>query len=144
MIILKDSAQDLDRNEDLCADLDICDDEGEINNTHGYCTGEIVPHREYPPGGCPVGYHSYDNDESGFCYANDLGCRPNGASCGEIEDVCQSYPGLKEQGFLEYLTMRIHRIVNVVFLTTALNHMLKRCMLLMVQEYNERVRALYN
>lgn len=23
-------------NEDLCADLDICDDEGEINSTHGY------------------------------------------------------------------------------------------------------------
>lgn len=90
-------------NEDLCADLDICDDEGEINSTHGYCTGEIVPHREYPPGGCPVGYHSYDDDESGFCYTNDLGCqyegmimRPSGASCGEIEDVCQNYPGLKE------------------------------------------------
>lgn len=42
-------------NEDLCADLDICDDEGEINNTHGYCTGEIVPHREYPPWWMPCG-----------------------------------------------------------------------------------------
>lgn len=90
-------------NEDLCADLDICDDEGEINSTHGYCTGEIVSHLAYPPGGCPVGYHSYTDDESGFCYRNDLGCqyegmifRPDRATCGYIDDVCQQYPGLDE------------------------------------------------
>jgi hypothetical protein len=91
------SAKKLTSNEDLCADLDICDEEGEINNTHGFCTGEIIPHLPYPPGGCHEGYHSYDDDESGYCYDNDLGCeyedmimRPNQHSCGYIEltDCC--------------------------------------------------------
>jgi hypothetical protein len=84
--------------EDLCSEVDICDEDGELNSTHGFCTGEIV---SYLQGfsGCPEGYHSYDDDESGFCHDNDLGCkyegmimRPNQRSCGSIEDVCKKYP----------------------------------------------------
>jgi hypothetical protein len=87
--------------EDICSDINICDEEGEINSTHGFCTGEIVP---YLPGfsGCPEGYHSYDDDESGYCYDNDLGCqyedmimRPDQRSCGYIESVCEEYPDLE-------------------------------------------------
>ena len=32
----------------------------------------------YPPGGCPEGYHSYEDEETGLCYDNDLGCEYEG------------------------------------------------------------------
>jgi hypothetical protein len=53
-------------------------------------------------GGCPEGFHSVDDDESGLCYDNDLGCeyegllmRPSNASCGEVEYVCRNYPDVE-------------------------------------------------
>jgi hypothetical protein len=59
--------------KDLCDWINICDESGEINGTHGFCTGEIV---RYLPDfrGCPAGFHSMDEDESGYCYTNSKGC----------------------------------------------------------------------
>ena len=55
----------------------------------------------FPRGGCPDGYHSVDDDETGRCIPNSAGCptdmifRPNMKSCGEKEYVCSQYPELK-------------------------------------------------
>jgi hypothetical protein len=88
--------------KDLCDWINICDDTGEVNSTHGFCTGLIMsdaPGRE----ACPPGFHMTDDDESGLCYKNigpsgceyeDLILRPGNRTCGEIENVCQQYPDL--------------------------------------------------
>jgi hypothetical protein len=88
--------------KDLCAWIDICDDTGEFNSNHGFCTGYVV--RNPPgPGGCPSSFHSTDDDESGLCYENmgpsgceyeDLIIRPGNRSCGTVLDVCKQYPDL--------------------------------------------------
>jgi hypothetical protein len=87
---------------DLCNWINICDDTGEVNSTHEFCTGEAVSNPP-GPGGCPEGFHSVDDDESGLCYTNAKGCeyegyifRPDNKSCGEILDVCRNYPEQKE------------------------------------------------
>ena len=57
-------------------------------------TGKAVRNIPYPPGGCPEGYHSYDDDESGLCFDNTLGSeyegmimRPDNRTCGYIDSV---------------------------------------------------------
>jgi hypothetical protein len=53
-------------------------------------------------GGCPVGYHSPDDDETGRCIPNSEGCpsgmifRPDMKTCGYKEDVCKTYPNLND------------------------------------------------
>ena len=63
--------------KDLCDWINICDDTGEVNSTHEFCTGEAVSN---PPGpsGCPEGFHSEEDDESGLCYTNEKGCEYEG------------------------------------------------------------------
>ena len=88
--------------KDLCDWINVCDDTGEVNSTNEFCTGEAVSN---PPGreGCPTGFHSVDDDESGLCYTNAKGCeyegyifRPDNKTCGEIVDVCQEFPQVKD------------------------------------------------
>ena len=88
--------------KDLCDWINICDDTGEVNGPDDFCTGETISN---PPGlgGCPTGFHSMDEDESGLCYTNAKGCeyegyifRPDNHTCGEMRDVCQEYPDVKE------------------------------------------------
>jgi hypothetical protein len=88
--------------KDLCDWINICDDTGEVNSTDEFCTGEAVSNPP-GPGGCPEGFHSVDEDETGLCYTNAKGCeyegyifRPNNKTCGEILDVCREYPKQKE------------------------------------------------
>ena len=83
--------------KDLCDWINICDDTGEINSTFQFCTGEAVRNIPYPPGGCPEGFHSYEDDETGLCYDNDLGCEyegmiftNSGKSC-VYDDACEGY-----------------------------------------------------
>ena len=51
--------------------------------------------------GCPDGYHSADDDETGRCIPNSEGCpsgmifRPDMKTCGYKEDVCKTYPNLE-------------------------------------------------
>jgi hypothetical protein len=79
----------------ICAWINICDDNGSINSTHQFCTGEAVRNIPYPPG-CPEGFHSYEDDESGLCYPNEGGCKYDGTiftndkkSC-IYDDRCES------------------------------------------------------
>jgi hypothetical protein len=58
--------------DEWCDQVDICDDEGEITSKDQFCTGEAV---SSGPEGCPDGYHSVEDDETGQCYDNDLGCQ---------------------------------------------------------------------
>ena len=53
----------------------------EINSTHRFCTGEIVPYL-LDFSGCPEGECRYEN--SIF--------RPDNRTCGYIMDACQQYP----------------------------------------------------
>ena len=46
----------------FCDDIDICDDEGEINSTDMFCTGQAVRMN----GSCPEGFHDIEGDESGL------------------------------------------------------------------------------
>jgi hypothetical protein len=62
--------------KDLCDWLDICDDSGNVNSTHGFCTGKTVRNIPYEKGGgCPEGFHWVEDDETGLCYDNALGCK---------------------------------------------------------------------
>jgi hypothetical protein len=88
---------DLDDMKDLCDWINICDDSGEINSTSEFCTGKAV--RNIPGVGCPVGYHSNEDDESGLCYDNDLGCQHDylifnndKTSCIEYKIQCEYNP----------------------------------------------------
>jgi hypothetical protein len=88
--------------KDLCDWINVCDDTGEVNSTDEFCTGEAVSNPP-GPGGCPEGFHSVDDDETGLCYTNAKGCeyegyifRPGNHTCGEILDVCREYPDQKE------------------------------------------------
>ena len=70
--------------KDLCDWLDICDDTGDVNSTDRFCTGKAVRNIPYEKGGFPEGFHSVDDDESGLCYDNDLGCQYEGLLCVQI------------------------------------------------------------
>ena len=59
----------------VCDWIDVCDDEGSVRPDDQFCTGEAVRNIPYPPGGCLEGYHSNEDDETGLCYDNDLGCQ---------------------------------------------------------------------
>jgi hypothetical protein len=67
--------------------------EGFNQNGYGQCV---------PEGGCPKGYHTVDDDETGRCIPNSDGCpsdmifRPDKKTCGYKSDVCKTYPQLKE------------------------------------------------
>jgi hypothetical protein len=58
----------------ICDWINICDDTGEVNSTHEFCTGQAVRNLPYPPDGCPEGFHSNEDDESGLCYPSSEGC----------------------------------------------------------------------
>ena len=87
-------------NEDYspCANVDICDDEGEITSEDQFCTGEAVRNLPYPPGGCPEDYHGIEDDETGQCYSDDIECpegtimkefdRAEGHGCSEYKINC--------------------------------------------------------
>ena len=82
--------------KDLCDWINVCDDTGEINSTHIFCTGEAVRDIPYPPGGCPEGFHWIEDDESGLCYSNVGGCgdddlvfTPDKQGC-TYDDRCES------------------------------------------------------
>ena len=53
-----------------------------------------------PEGGCPDGYHTVDDDETGRCIPDSDGCpegmifRSDGKTCGEKEIVCEDSPEL--------------------------------------------------
>ena len=65
-----------DPDQDLCEDVDICDEEGEITPDNDFCTGKAVRNLLYSPGGCPEGFHSTEDDESGLCYPDTEPCYP--------------------------------------------------------------------
>ena len=70
---------DSDEMKDLCDWVNPCDDTGDVNNTAKFCTGEAV--RDMPSelgGGCPEGFHVREDDETGMCYDNKLGCEWEG------------------------------------------------------------------
>jgi len=52
--------------------------------------------------GCPEGYHSHEDDESGRCIPDDIPCNdgyiinPNYPECQLIEYVCELYPTVNE------------------------------------------------
>ncbi|HYO05602.1 MAG TPA: hypothetical protein VER14_01290, partial [Phototrophicaceae bacterium] len=79
-----------------CASVDGECPEGFFQNGYEQC----VPQHD----GCPDGYHSVDDDETGKCIPNSDGCpdgmifRPDGKTCGYKEDLCQRYPELAECG----------------------------------------------
>jgi len=53
-------------------------------------------------GGCPQGYHSHEDDESGRCIPDSEECaegyvmNPNYPECQRIEYVCEKYPIINE------------------------------------------------
>ena len=68
--------------------------------------------------------------------------RPSGASCGEIEDVCQNYPGLKECTVTRFLGVpenEDRQNCELLFLTIVLNHMLNKAGWQMVLGYRETI-----
>ncbi len=85
-----------DPNLPKCASVDGECPEGFFQNGYEQC----VPQHD----GCPNGYHSVDEDETGRCIPNSDGCpdgmifRPDGKTCGYKEDLCQRYPELAECG----------------------------------------------
>jgi hypothetical protein len=81
---------DLPKMKDLCDWIDICDDSDEINSTAEFCTGGAV--RNIPgAGGCPEGYHSNEDDETGLCYDNNLGCQYNNLIFNDNKTSCIEY-----------------------------------------------------
>jgi hypothetical protein len=92
---------DREEMKDLCDWINVCDDGGEINSTHKFCTGEIVRNIPYPPGGCPEGYHSTEDDESETCHSNVGGCEygdlvfTNDKESCIADDTCESWPDAK-------------------------------------------------
>ena len=110
------SISDIDRNPEwvcvthgdepgmksVCDWINICDDNGTVNSTDEFCTGEAVRNIPYPPGGCPEGFHSDEDDETGLCYTNEKGCEYENMimnhaedSCSDIVDQCREEPFLK-------------------------------------------------
>ncbi len=75
-----------DPNLPKCASVDGDCPDGFFQNGYEQCV---------PVGGCPDGYHTVDDDETGTCIPNSDGCpdgmifRPNGETCGYKEDLCQ-------------------------------------------------------
>jgi hypothetical protein len=75
-----------DPNLPKCASVDGDCPDGFFQNGYEQCV---------PVGGCPDGYHTVDDDETGRCIPNSDGCpdgmifRPNGETCGYKEDLCQ-------------------------------------------------------
>lgn len=65
---------DREEMKDLCDWINACDDNGSVNSTHPFCTGEQVRNIPYPPGGCPEGYHGEEGDEDGLCHSNEKEC----------------------------------------------------------------------
>jgi hypothetical protein len=109
------SRSDIDRNPEgvcimygdepgmkpVCDWINVCDDNGRINSTHQFCTGEAVRNIPHPPGGCPEGYYSEEDDESGLCYSIEEGCRSENlimnreeTNCSSIVEQCQKDPFL--------------------------------------------------
>ena len=82
-------------NPDLpkCASVDGECPDGFFQNEDEQC---VPDHRD----GCPDGYHSVDDDETGRCIPNSDGCpegmifRPDGKTCGYKEDLCQGNSSL--------------------------------------------------
>jgi hypothetical protein len=72
----------------FCENVDICDDEGEVTSEDDFCTGDAV--RSVPGEGCPEGYHTFEGDETGQCYSNDLPCSENDY---KILQETPNYPG---------------------------------------------------
>ena len=78
-------------NPDLpkCASVDGECPDGFFQNEDEQC---VPSHLD----GCPSGYHSVDDDETGRCIPNSDGCpegmifRPDGKTCGYKEDLCQA------------------------------------------------------
>ena len=84
--------------KDLCDWINVCDDNpgDRINSSHKFCTGEAVRNILYPPGGCPEGFHSEEDDESGLCYTNEEGCEDgivftNDKQSCVYDDACEGY-----------------------------------------------------
>jgi hypothetical protein len=72
--------------DEWCENVDICDYGGEITSKDQFCTGEAV--RNLPEGSCPDGFHSVEEDESGLCYDNDLGCEYDTLIFNEDKTAC--------------------------------------------------------
>ena len=81
-----------DPNLPKCASVDGECPDGFFQNGYEQCV---------PAGGCPDGYHTVDDDETGRCIPNSDGCpdgmifRPDGETCGYKEDLCQDNPSLE-------------------------------------------------
>ncbi len=64
-------------------------------NSHEQC----VPKHA---GGCPEGYHSHENDESGRCIPDNIPCNegyiinPDYPECQLMEQVCNEHPNLTD------------------------------------------------
>jgi hypothetical protein len=84
-------------NPDLpkCASVDGECPDGFFQNEDEQC---VPDHRD----GCPDGYHSVDDDETGRCIPNSDGCpagmifRPDQKTCGYKDDICKQNPGLDD------------------------------------------------
>lgn len=69
--------------------------EGFFQNEDGNC----VPRH---PNGCPEGYHSHENDETGRCIPDDVPCEPgyirdpDFPTCSDKEFVCREHPTIDE------------------------------------------------
>jgi hypothetical protein len=76
-----------------CASVEGECPDGFFQNGYEQC---VPDHRD----GCPDGYHSVDDDETGRCIPNSDGCpegmifRPDGKTCGYKDDICKQNPGL--------------------------------------------------
>jgi hypothetical protein len=84
-----------------CADVDICDEEGEVKPDDKFCTGKAIRN---PPGpeSCPEGFHWTEDDESGLCYTNVGGCEyddltfnKDKTGCIDV-DFCKMFPNSRE------------------------------------------------
>ena len=117
------SRSDIDRNpegvcimygdepemRDLCDWINICDDNGTVQNTSEFWTGGAVRNIPYPPGGCPEGYYGEEDDESGLCYSVAEGCRYEGLIMNREETTCSSIVGeCKEDPFLDRCKVTIN------------------------------------
>ena len=81
----------------VCDWINVCDDSGSVQSTDEFCTGEAVRGIPYPPGGCPEGFHSEEDDESGLCYTNEEGCE-DGMVFTNDKQAC-IYDGACEDGY---------------------------------------------
>jgi hypothetical protein len=83
-----------DPNLPKCASVDGECPDGFFQNGYEQC---VPDHRD----GCPDGYHSVDDDETGRCIPNSDGCpegmifRSNGKTCGYKEGLCKGDPSLE-------------------------------------------------